>query len=340
MIATTDLPVVVIGSGPVGLAAAAHLLERGLEPLVLEAGDAVASAVRAWGHTRLFSPWRYDVDDAARRLLEPTGWRTPDPDALPTGTQLVEQYLAPLAAAPGLAERIRTGARVVAVSRVGMDRTRTAGRERTPLLVRVQHADGTVADVCAAAVIDASGTWSTPNPLGRAGLPAPGEAEAVAAGRITAPLPDITGRDRTRFAGRHVLVVGAGHSAANTLLELGALAEDEPATRITWAVRSADVSRVYGGEDRDELAARGALGTRLRRLVESGRVRVRTSFVITGFRTAEQALIVRATTPAGEQELSVDLLVPATGFRPSSGCSRSCAWNWTPRSRRRGRSAP
>ncbi|MGQ1837659.1 NAD(P)-binding domain-containing protein [Kocuria turfanensis] len=310
----TQLPVVVIGAGPVGLAAAAHLTERGLTPLVLEAGDRVGAAIRDWGHTRLFSPWRYDVDAAAVRLLEDTGWTAPDPEALPTGTELVEQYLKPLAAV--LAGRIRTGARVVAVSRAGMDKTRTGNRSQTPFLVRVQHADGTCTDVRASAVIDASGTWPTPNPLGRAGLPAPGEAEAVAAGRVTAPLPDVTGRDRDRFAGRHVLVVGAGHSAANTLLELGALAEQEPGTRLSWAVRSADVTRVYGGEGRDELAARGALGTRLRRLVESGVIQVHPSFTITGFTTTGERLTVRAATPAGEQQLAVDLLVPATGFRP------------------------
>jgi thioredoxin reductase len=312
----TGLPVVVIGAGPVGLAAAAHLVERGLDPLVLEAGPAVGAAIRDWGHTRLFSPWRYNVDATAARLLEATGWVAPHPEALPTGTELVEQYLAPLAGTEAPAPRIRTNARVVAVSRAGMDRTRTAGRQNTPFLVRVAHADGTVEDLRARAVIDASGTWNTPNPLGQAGLEAPGEAEARAAGRITAALPDVLGADRARFAGKHVLVVGAGHSAANTLLELGALAQDAPDTRISWAVRLADVTRVYGGEDRDELAARGALGTRLRHLVESGTIQVHPSFTITSFTTADQGLTVHASTPAGDRELAVDLLVPATGFRP------------------------
>ncbi|MEX5265262.1 NAD(P)-binding domain-containing protein [Kocuria sp. CPCC 205231] len=314
MIETTDLPVVVIGAGPVGLAAAAHLAERGLTPLVIETGTQVGAAIRQWGHTRLFSPWRYNIDDAAARLLETRGWTKPDPEALPTGAELVEQYLEPLAVV--LAGHILAGARVLAVSRAGMDKTRSASRESTPFLVRLQYADGTLEDFRASAVIDASGTWSKPNPLGQAGLPAPGEAAAVAAGTITAPLPDVTGRDQDRFAGRHVLVVGAGHSAANTLLELGALAETEPDTRISWAVRSADVTSVYGGEDRDELAARGALGTRLRHLVESGAIGVHPSFVITGFTTTAEGLGVRATTPAGEQQLEVDLLVPATGFRP------------------------
>ena len=311
-----ELPVVVIGAGPVGLATAAHLLERGLRPIVLEAGPTPAAAVRQWGHTRLFSPWRYNIDDAARRLLEPTGWRAPDPDSLPTGHELIRDYLDPLVVVlDSSGPVVRTGARVVAVSRDGIDKTRSADRESTPFLVRVESSGGEVTELRARSVIDASGTWGKPNPLGRSGMQAPGEAEAIARGLVTAPLPDVSGSERAQFAARHVLVVGAGHSAANTLLDLVDLADEQPDTRISWAVRAADVSRVYGGEDRDDLAARGALGTRLRRAVESGVIEVHTSFVITGFTTGH-GLTVHAATPDGPVDLGVDLLVPATGFRP------------------------
>lgn len=97
-----DLPVVVIGAGPVGLAAAAHLHERGLPFTVLKAGDAPAAAVRQWAHVRLFSPWRYNVDAAARRLLTEVGWVEPDPEVLPTGGQLSADYLQPLADLPAV----------------------------------------------------------------------------------------------------------------------------------------------------------------------------------------------------------------------------------------------
>src|SRR5918995_6524426 len=126
-----NLAVVVVGAGPVGLAAAAHLLERDLEPLVLEAGE-VASAVASWGHVRVFSPWRYNVDRAAERLLAPTGWTLPDPDAYPTGAELRRDYLIPLARTPELRDRITTGARVLAITRLGRDKMKNAGRDRMP----------------------------------------------------------------------------------------------------------------------------------------------------------------------------------------------------------------
>ncbi|MGW9403627.1 FAD-dependent oxidoreductase [Arthrobacter sp. NPDC055585] len=311
-----ELPVAVLGAGPVGLAAAAHLLERGLTPVIFEAGASPAAAVASWGHVRLFSPWRYNTDAAARRLLASTGWQEPDPDELPTGAELWNQYLRPLAEVPAIAAALHTSSEVIAVGREGLDKTRSAGRAATPFLVRVRTADGVVTDHRVRAVIDASGTWNTPNPLGHAGFPAPGETEAHNAGFITDPLPDVTGSNRPKFAGRHVLVVGAGHSAANTLLSLGKLAEQEPGTRISWAIRSASAAGVYGGGDLDGLPARGALGSRLRSLVEDGRIQLHTSFTITGFESAKN-LTVYGTTPDGGKQLEVDLLVPATGFRPN-----------------------
>jgi hypothetical protein len=307
------LPVVVIGAGPVGLAAAAHLIERGLDPLVLEAGEQIGAAVREWSHIRLFSPWQYDVDAAARRLLEASGWTGPADSRLPTGGELVADYLEPLAATPQLRDRIVTGARVVAVSRAGLDKTHGTGRAERPFLVRTV-VDGRVVDHHARAVLDASGTWSQRNPLGAGGLPAPGE---VAAARyLLGPLPDVLGTDRRRLAGRHVLVVGAGHSATNTLLNLVELTRTEPGTRITWAVRGASAARTYGGGDADGLPARGQLGSSLREAVTAGHIDLLTSVTVAGLDIAGDRVILALDTPTGRRELTVDAVAGATGFRP------------------------
>lgn len=227
------LPVAVIGAGPVGLAAAAHLIERGLEPLVLEAGDAPAAAVRAWGHVRMFSPWRFDTDAAAVRLLRGAGWSAPDPDHHPTGDELVRDYLAPLASHPAVAPRLRLGARVVGVSRRHHDLQRDGTREDAPFVLQVAAPSGEVEEIEASAVLDCSGTWGGPNPVGAHGLPAPGEDRS----RVVHGIPDPLGRDRARYAGHRVLVVGAGHSAMNAVEALAALAGEERGTEVLWAFR-------------------------------------------------------------------------------------------------------
>ncbi|MGN9907799.1 FAD-dependent oxidoreductase [Phytohabitans sp. LJ34] len=303
----SDLPVVVIGAGPVGLAAAAHLHERGLAFTVLEAGDGPAAAVRAWGHVRLFSPWRYNIDAAARRLLADARWVEPDPEVLPTGRQLAAEYLQPLADLSALKPHLRYDARVIAVTRQGVDRLRTAGRADAPLVVRL--AGGEV--LLARAVIDASGTWDTPNVLGASGIPARGETEA--ARFIETALPDVLGADRDRFAGRHTLVVGAGHSAANTLLALADLASQTPGMRVVWAIRSASPARTYGGEAADALPARGAIGSRLREHVESGAIELVTGFGVHAIAASDEGGVAVSD---GARTLTVDRVVAATGFRP------------------------
>ncbi|MFI0420056.1 FAD-dependent oxidoreductase [Spongiactinospora sp. 9N601] len=301
-------PVVVIGAGPVGLAAAAHLAERGIDFLVLEAGEQVAASVARWGHVRVFSPWKYDIDAAARRLLEAAGWDAPDPEWLPTGAELIDGYLAPLARLLG--DRVRLGATVAAIGRLGYDRVRTHGREGVPFLIRL--ADGE--ELQARAIIDASGTYTTPNVLGAGGLPAHGEAQAIADGLVDHALPDVLGADRDRYQGRHVLVVGAGHSAATTLLALAGLPAD---TRITWAIRASGAARTYGGGTADALPARGALGTRLRAHVDSGRIRLLTGFFTHTLRRDGERIIVISRDPSGfEQSVVVDRVIAATGYRP------------------------
>ncbi len=307
------LPVAIIGAGPIGLAAAANLVERGIDFVVFEAGDTVADSVRQWGHTRLFSPWKHLVDPASRRLLEATGWTHPAEKSLPTGTELVEQYLAPLAALPEIADHVRTGVEVVAVTREGMDRTRTARRESTPFLVRVRDG-GELTDLPVRAVIDASGTYRSPNSLASSGLEPLGLPEV--ADLVTHALPDVLGRERARFAGRHTTVVGAGHSAANTLLALAQLAREEPGTRVTWLIRNASAVRVTTSPD-DELAARASLGARVDAVVASGAIEVVDRFEIVRLeRQAEGVRLVGAR--AGELvEHHADLVVNATGFRPN-----------------------
>ena len=311
----TDLPVAVIGAGPVGLAAVARLIERGIEPLLLEAGSDVGASLTGYGHVRLFSPWRYDVDPAMAAQLEGTGWTAPNPQDLPLAGEVVDRVLRPYAALPAVQRALRLNTRVKAISREGFDKVKSTGREAAPFVIRAVHG-GQPVEFRARAVIDASGTWSTPNPLGANGLPAIGESENGQA--ITYGIPDVLGRDRARFAGRRTLVVGAGHSAANALLALAELAETAPGTRLAWTVRSPVLTRVFGGGSADALPARGQLGSALKSLRDSGRMEFVSGLRINEVLRTGTSLTVRGLDAEGRlSELpGIDQIVCATGQRP------------------------
>ena len=304
--------VAVIGAGPVGLAAAAHLLERGLEPVVIEAGPTVGHAVRRWNHVRMFSPWEYNIDKAADRLLTDAGWNRPQPDHYPTGAELVEQYLEPLATRTPLKDHIRTQSMVTAIGRVGFDKVKTRGRDTAPFEIRYQNGKGPEV-LRADAVIDATGTWFSPNPAGANGLPAIGEREAQ--DRIAYGMPDVLGRDRPRYAGRCVAVLGAGHSAVGTLLDLAKLKEQEPATQIVWLLRGDAPEKSFGGGAADQLSARGALGTAFAGLVASGSLTIESGFRVNRIARDGDRIVVSGAGCPG-RHVAVDELVVATGFRP------------------------
>jgi cation diffusion facilitator CzcD-associated flavoprotein CzcO len=306
---SSQLPVAVIGAGPVGLAAAAHLVSRGIEPVIFEAGDSVGASVREWGHVRVFSPWSLNVDPAAAELLDRTGWSAPAGGGYPTGDEIVERYLEPLAAAPGIAESLHPRARVKSVTRFGIDKLKDAGREDAPFQLVVDH-DGEERRYLARAVIDASGTWTRPNPLGAGGVPAVGEREH--AERIAYGIPDVLGDARERYAGRRVLVIGSGHSAFNAILDLVTLRDSEPATEIVWAIRGVTADRNYGGQADDQLPARGALGATVRKLAEEESIEL-----VAGFQTRSLAgHDGRLAVEDGARRLVVDEVIAATGLRP------------------------
>ncbi|MDL2078649.1 NAD(P)-binding domain-containing protein [Streptomyces sp. GXMU-J15] len=311
--ATAQLPVIVIGAGPTGLAAAAHLVERGIEPLVLEAGPAVGAAVREWSHVRLFSTWGEVVDPAAEKLLAPTGWTRPDPGSYPSGGDWAERYLQPLADALG--ERVRTGARVTGVSRAGRDRIVDAEREQQPFVVHVTRTDGREERLFARAVIDASGTWTTPGPAGAGGLPALGE--RAAADHVTYRVPDLKDPAvRARYAGRRTAVIGSGASAFTALAYLADLAkaDDGTGTKAVWILRRGLSGSTFGGGEADQLPARGALGLAAKAAVDEGY-----ADAVTGFRTeaierdGERLVLVAED---GRRLDAVDEVIVLTGFRP------------------------
>lgn len=303
-------PIVVIGAGPVGLAAAAHLHERGLPTVVLEAGADIAANVAGWAHVSLFSPWRHTVDAAALRLLTDTGWQPPDPEGHPSGGSLIDRYLRPLAATPPLRRAIRLEHRVVRVLRQP-GRPRTGNRDTGSFLVVMDTPSGTKTTL-ASAVIDASGTWRSPTPLGADGSLAAGEAEH--AERISYGIPDVLGHAQPRFAGRRVAVVGSGHSAQNVVRHLTELATRQRGGAITWVIRRDDPGRMFGLGDRDPLRVRARVGEQARRLVASDMVEF-----VTGFRTAAIETAgagVALVDGDGRRIGPVDEIVANTGFHP------------------------
>lgn len=307
---STRLPIAIIGAGPVGLATAAHLLARGLTPLILEAGPKAGASIEESAHVKMFSPWQFNVDKEAAKLLLAAGWTPPPENEYPTGRELLDWFVRPLADLEQIKRHLQLDSRVLAVTRVGQDVMKTEGRSTAPFLLRVAGPSGE-RDVLASAVIDASGTYRTPNWMGAHGIPALGEIEHAA--HIAYGIPQVLGRARNRYANKRVLVVGGGHSAFNTLQDLVRLTQEAPQTKVFWAIRGNSLERILGGGANDQLEERGKLGLKIRQLLNDGVIELFKNVAIDQVVGDGQGLAVKA----GEQLLPpVDEIIVATGFRP------------------------
>ncbi|MGH3837413.1 MAG: hypothetical protein ACRDSF_17175 [Pseudonocardiaceae bacterium] len=308
--------VAILGAGPIGLDAALACLDNGWPCTVYESAASVAANVTAWSHIRLFTPWSMNVSPRMLAHLNAAGIAPPGPaERCPTGGEFAEQLLRPLAELPELAAVIRRRTRVLAVARQGLlkhEEIATPQRGSHPFRLllagpndveRVEHAD---------LLLDCTGSYGRANFLGDGGIPAPGELRV--ADRITSRIPDL-GREADEWAGRRVLLVGAGKSAQTVARDLAELVVAQPGTSVVWAVRAADPD--WGEVPEDPLEQRHELVEVARRL-HSGAVpdvQVRTAVVIDALRESDDDVVVTLRSNTGDvEELVVDRIIGLTGF--------------------------
>lgn len=306
--------VVIIGAGPVGLAAAANSIARGLKPMVLEKGDHAGAAMAAWGHVQVFTPWKYLVDKAVQPLLEKAGWEYPDKESLATGQEIVDRYLVPAAQTPELTDVITYKAEVIAVAKTNLSKHSSTDRDQADYSVHFRMPDGSYHRVQADAVIDASGTWDNPNPIGLDGLPIAGERENQEF--INYGIPDVYAKERDIYAGKRTLVLGGGHSAINVALDLIKLQQEIPETRIHWGLRRNNLEKLLGGGINDKLPARGELGLAAKAAIDSGSLNVLAPLKVESIQQKESGLEVILSVDGQYQAIEVDRIVVAAGFRP------------------------
>lgn len=306
----STLPIAIIGAGPVGMAAAAHLSAKNEKFVIIESGHSVGFNILQWSHVRLFSSWNYNVDKVAVKLLENSGWKAPVMKRLPFGKELVEDYLMPLANLPEINPYIKLNSKVVAISKQGLDKMKNAERGEQSFIIYVER-DGHTERIQAKAVIDATGTWGQPNPLNADNVWT--QQERSLSSRITYGIPDVKGKDRSIFEHKRVAVVGGGHSAINTILELANL----EGTEIVWILRKNRVDEVYGGEALDALPARGQLGSRIHQLVDSGKINVHTPFLIHQVIEEDGTLTIQGSSKQKDSSIhNIDQIIANTGSRP------------------------
>ena len=301
-----NYPVAILGAGPIGLAAAAHLKSYNLPFIILEKNE-VAANVASWEHVQLFSPWEFNVDSAAKQLLENTGWTMPNKNNIPTGKALREEYLLPLSVL--FKEQIRTNEEVVAITKLDTDKMKSSNRVNKPFLIFTENGQATKT-YKASAIIDATGTWGHSNPAVSHGVWLP--SEKAASHKINYMIPNLTANS-SRYANKRIAVVGGGHSAINSLLQLVELKEAYPQTEITWILRKKRVEDALGGGTADELAARGELGLKMKQILSDKTINVETSFYIQSILEKEEGLILKGT----DQKIGpFDECIVNTGNRP------------------------
>jgi thioredoxin reductase len=314
----------VIGAGPVGLEVALASLDAGFDVHVFERGEVGAHPI-AWGHVRMFTPWRMNVGPASRAHLERAGWQAPESEACPTGLEFAERCLEPVSRLPELAGRVHTHAQVVHVSRRGLlasdgDRARRAAH---PFRLLVRDAGGRENFLHAFGLVDASGVYGQPRWAGDGGIPARGE--LYLAPQISYHVDDVLGLRRARYAGRRTLVLGSGASAATVAADLAHLANEVEGTSVVWVTRK-EVADCYAERPGDPLPRRRDLYARARAWLAGadGNVTPVGGATVEGFEYNSATHRYRVTLRIGEalRQEEADQVVVNAGYGPDESLWR------------------
>jgi hypothetical protein len=314
--------IAILGAGPTGLEAALAAADEGFPFTVYEAAPSVAGNVRAWGHVRLFTPWEMNVSPRMRRHLEAAGAETPDGAGCPTGGELAERLFEPLAGLPEIAPHLRLGTRVLGIGREGLlkhEEIATAERGRRPFRLLLADDTGREWTETADLVIDATGTWGNPNTLGDAGIPAPGERSFGS--EIRHDIPDFA-REAAGWAGKSVLLAGAGHSAQTAARDLARLAQETPGTEVIWLLRSPEPN--WGTHPGDPLPERAGLAATAAALAAgaSPAVGVRRGAAVEEISKPNGRFHVVLRNGSGPETVAVDRILSLTGAVGDHGLYR------------------
>jgi thioredoxin reductase len=317
----------ILGAGPIGLEAALHARQLKMPVTVYERGR-VGEHLQRWGHVRLFSPFSMNSTPqgrAAIRAENPRHEFPADGDCI-SGRQLVSVYLEPLARTAELRDCLRTENQVLAIGRRGFLKEELPGdakRGQQPFRLLVRDAKQKERVEEADIVLDCTGTYAQHRWLGEGGIPAPGELTAVP--HIGYHLDDILGGRSAHYAGKTVVVIGAGYSAATTVCLLATLAEKHPETWVIWLARGSNSQPIkrYPGDtlkERDRLAVRAnTLATRT-----DGAVEFHPSTVVEAVECAGPDKGFRITARCGGKPRTwdADRVVANVGFTPDTNLYR------------------
>ena len=256
--------VAVLGAGPVGVEAALLALRDGFRVTLYDKGE-IGDHLRQWGHVKLFSPFGFNVTsagtDAIRR--EHRDHVLPGPNEFTTGANFREVYLIPLSMTPEIDGAMKAKTEVLAIARQGLfhsDAPEDPRRAQAPFRIHVRDEKKVERFDTADIVLDCTGTYSRHRWAGHGGIPALNE--RAAEGQIAYGLDDILGAKKAQYANKSVIVIGGGYSAATTVCNLAALAEENSATWVFWltaaAGKTAPLPRIPNDpfRERDRLAAR------------------------------------------------------------------------------------